>query len=84
MRGVFIKIFARYAREWLYIVIQALEVYKFPSICVKMPENGKKRPFWGVFRKFPGRGYPKSKKMGGACPLHFAKPHMKHLSLIHI
>ena len=65
MRGVFFKIFARYAREWLYIVIQALKVYIFPYVCVKTPENGKKRAFWVVFRNFPGRAYPKSKKIGG-------------------
>ena len=47
------------------MVFEAQQVYIYPSMRVKTPENGKKRPFWEVFRKFPGQAYPKSKKMGG-------------------
>ena len=74
MRGVFFKIFARYARGRLYMVIEAQQVYIYPSMRVKTPENGKKRPFWGNTGKFPDMPTRNRKKWGGHVPPIWPNP----------
>ena len=68
MRGLFFKIFAHYARGRLYMVIEAQQVYIYPSMRVKTPENGKKRPFWGGIPENSRIGLPEIEKNGGGMP----------------
>ena len=67
MRGVFFKIFARYAREWLYIVMQALDVYKFPLYALKRLKTAKNGRFGGI-PEISRTGLPEIEKNGGGMP----------------